>query len=221
MHPYLLSAEKAFSKKSNPANAVAAKAYLRNQFDCFGLKTDQRREITKLLFKKELPALEEIPSILSDAWMHPMREMQYFAIELAACYKKEWPEEMIVHFEKMILGKSWWDTVDAIASQLTGPYFKRFRGQKIPVTSKWNTSDNIWLQRSSLIFQLLYKKETDTALLKKYILRLRKSDEFFVQKAIGWVLRQYARTNADWVIQFVEQHELAPLSKREALKNLI
>ncbi|WP_336515596.1 DNA alkylation repair protein [Pollutibacter soli] len=219
MHPYLLSAENAFSKKTNPANAAAAKAYLRNQFDFFGLKTDLRREITKSLFKKELPGAEEIPNILRQAWEHPMREMQYFAIELAACYKKEWPEEMIVHFEKMILGKSWWDSVDAIASQLTGPYFKRYPEQVIPVTSVWNKSGDIWLQRSSLIFQLLYKKETDTTLLKKYILQLRKSDEFFVQKAIGWVLRQYARTNPEWVKMFVEQTQLPALSRREALKH--
>ena len=122
----------------------------------------------------------------------------------------------------MITQKSWWDTVDSMASDITGPYFQRYPEQIRPVTGGWNRSRNIWLQRSSLLFQKAWKKETDKERLASYILHLSKSTEFFVQKAIGWSLREYAKTDPDWVRSFVKSHqkELAPLSKREALKHL-
>jgi 3-methyladenine DNA glycosylase AlkD len=77
----------------------------------------------------------------------------------------------------------------------------------------------MWLQRSSLLFQKNYKKDTDTKLLKEYILQLAPSKEFFIQKAIGWILREYAKTNPQWVQAFTNENTLAPLSKREALKH--
>ena len=79
-------------------------------------------------------------------------------------------------------------------------------------------SDNIWLQRTFLIFQLKYKEEININLLTDYILQLKDTKEFFINKAIGWILREYTRTNPEWVIDFVNKHELSNLSKREALK---
>ena len=78
----------------------------------------------------------------------------------------------------------------------------------------------MWLQRSSLLFQNKYKSKTDTELLSNYIIHLSPSKEFFIQKAIGWVLREYAKTNPDWVVAFVSNHALPSLSKREAMKHL-
>jgi 3-methyladenine DNA glycosylase AlkD len=79
-------------------------------------------------------------------------------------------------------------------------------------------SGNMWLQRTALLFQLKYKKATDVNLLSDYILRLQGSKEFFINKAIGWILREYSKTDPDWVIQFVQNNNLANLSRREALK---
>ncbi len=79
-------------------------------------------------------------------------------------------------------------------------------------------SGNMWLQRTALLFQLKYKKATDTKLLTDYILKLQGSKEFFINKAIGWILREYSKTESDWVIEFVKKHQLAPLSHKEALK---
>jgi 3-methyladenine DNA glycosylase AlkD len=110
--------------------------------------------------------------------------------------------------------------VDFIATECLGPYFKMYPNQISKITSQWNKSSNIWLQRSSLLFQKNYKKETDAELLSRYILNLRSSKEFFIQKAIGWMLREYAKTDAGWVVDFVNNNELAPLSKREAMKHL-
>ena len=121
-------------------------------------------------------------------------------------------------FELMITNKSWWDTVDLIATNLVGAYFKLFPEQIIPVTKKWMNSDNMWLQRTCLIFQLKYKEEIDTDLLTDYILQLKDTKEFFINKAIGWILREYTRKNPEWVIDFVNKYELSNLSKREALK---
>ena len=219
-HPYLQEVQKVFKNASKPADAAAMSAYMRNLFIFYGIKTPERKQLTKQLLAASPPELTEIINIAKSAWNQPEREMQYFAIELLATYHKSWTPEIIELFEMMIVEKSWWDSVDSIASNLTSLYFKKFPHQVAVITGRWNNSSNIWLQRSSLLFQLLYKKQMDTALLKKYILHLRDSKEFFIQKAIGWTLRQYGKTDPQWVKKFVLENELPPLSRKEALKNL-
>jgi 3-methyladenine DNA glycosylase AlkD len=123
--------------------------------------------------------------------------------------------------EYCITNRSWWDTVDFIATECLGPYFKMYPKHILRITKQWNQSTNMWLQRSSLLFQKNYKKDTDTKLLSEYILNLTSSKEFFIQKAIGWMLREYGKTDAAWVVNFVNKNELAPLSKREAIKHLL
>ena len=114
--------------------------------------------------------------------------------------------------------KSWWDTVDLIAGKQIGYHLRQHPQLIDPSVGKWLNSGNLWLQRTALLFQLKYKQNTDTALLLKVIDRLKDSDEFFLQKAIGWILREYSKTDAAWVCKVVDQKELAPLSAREALK---
>ena len=118
----------------------------------------------------------------------------------------------------MITHKSWWDTVDFIAANLVGPYFKSFPGQREKITGKWLSSNNMWLQRSVLLFQLKYKDSLDTDFLADTIHSLTGSEEFFINKAIGWILREYSKTNPQWVRQFVQATSLHPLSKREGLR---
>ena len=170
------------------------------------------------MLKENLPNKKELPHIITELWSKPQREFQYFAIDLNRKYLKKIEFQDIELFELMITNKSWWDTVDLIATNLVGAYFKLFPEQIIPVTKKWMNSDNMWLQRTCLIFQLKYKEEIDTDLLTDYILQLKDTKEFFINKAIGWILREYTRTNPEWVIDFVNKHELSNLSKREALK---
>ena len=220
MHKYILPVNIAFEKNANTENATGAKAYLLNQFEFFGLKTPLRTSITKPYIKQApLSDINEVEAIVKELWMQPQREHQYFAIDLFAVHKKLWTTSSLKLMEHCILQKSWWDSVDAIASEWTGPFFKLFPN-KIPVTKKWNESPNMWLQRSSIMFQKAYKKDTDTALLSAYILNCKDSKEFFIQKAIGWALREYSKTNPEWVKKFVTNNELAPLSKREALKRI-
>ena len=206
---------------ANKLKAEGAKAYMKNQFDFLGIPTPERRRICKTWIKTMgLLPQGELQKIVSELWKLEEREYQYCAIELMAYHKRQWNIEIISLFEHCITHKSWWDTVDFIATECLGPYFKLFPENIVPITGGWNRSDNIWLQRSSLLFQKAYKKTTDLELLSKYIEHLCGSKEFFIRKAIGWILREYAKTNPQWVISFVGQHELSPLSTREALKHL-
>jgi 3-methyladenine DNA glycosylase AlkD len=221
MHPYLISITSIFNQHANAEKAAWSKAYMLNQFEFFGLVTANRRALSKDYMKQHpLSSLKELEAIVKECFTLPQREYQYFAVELMSFNKKFWKESTIKLMEHCIAQKSWWDSVDHIASECLTYYFKTFPEQIIPVTSKWNSSNDIWVQRSSIMFQKAFKQNTDTALLSKYILNCKDSTEFFIRKAIGWALREYSKTDPTWVKQFVKQNKLHPLSEREALKRL-
>ena len=210
-----------FKQNANAENAVPMKAYMKNRFEYFGIKSPRRKIILKDFFAENgLPEFEDLEPIVDKCFNLPEREFQYFAIELCGKFKKHWQEETLSMFEKMAVTKSWWDSVDYIKSVCLKDYFLRFPDKRYEITQCWIDSENIWLQRLSVIFQLGYKDKTDVELLKRNILQLNESDEFFVRKAIGWALRDYARTDAEFVKKFVAENDLKPLSKREALKHL-
>jgi 3-methyladenine DNA glycosylase AlkD len=201
--------------------ADGMQAYMKNHFEFLGVPAPQRKAVEKAFYKQYgLPKYEELADIVRDAWATDEREIQYFAMDLVERMRKHWQPDMIDLIEMMIVKKSWWDTVDFVASHLAGQYFERFPTEMIAKTTTWNASDNRWLQRSSIIFQLFYKNKTNTDLLFAHIHTHTASREFFLQKAIGWALRQHAYTDADLVKTFVSNTELANLSKKEALKRL-
>ncbi|GFZ87790.1 hypothetical protein GCM10011531_19140 [Aquaticitalea lipolytica] len=221
MIEFINTLEIEFEKHKNAKIALEQKAYMRHQFQFYGLKATVRREIQKPFFIKEyLPQKSEIEHIIKTLWEKQQREYQHFAQELAFKYVKQLELNDINLFEFMVTNKSWWDTVDFIANKLMGEYFKTFPNQKEKYVTKWLKSNNIWLQRSALLFQLKYKNKIDTVLLSSTINSLLNSKEFFINKAIGWVLREYSRTNPNWVIEFVNNTELSNLSKKEALRLL-
>jgi 3-methyladenine DNA glycosylase AlkD len=227
MKTYLKTLQSEFESHANPKIAAQQKAYMRNQFEYFGIKTPQRREIQKSFLSKEfLPKKSEAFQIVKTLWQKPQRDYQHFAQELAFKYKKELEKEDIQLFEFMIINKSWWDTIDFIAPKFLNQYFKSFPKKRDFYVEKWLESENIWLQRSAILFQLKDKEKVDTHLLTSIITFLisskTASKEFFINKAIGWILREYSKTNPNWVIDFVEKNktELSNLSKREALKCL-
>lgn len=209
------------AKLANAENAIAMKAYIKNQFNFFGIKTPERRMILKECIRgNAIKNKSELNDIAKELWTQPERELQYCAIEILMAYKKLWEEDTIEIIEYCLTNKSWWDTVDPLSYDCAGSYFKSNPPLIIDITGRWNRSENKWLKRSSLLFQKNYKNETDSSLLAKYILHLSSSPEFFIQKAIGWILREYAKTNPDWVRKFVGETQLASLSQREALKHL-
>ncbi len=218
---FVKNLELVFEANKNLIIAQQQKQYMRNKFAYYGIKTPVRREIQKpFLITSYLPKKEVLPALIHILWNKPQREYQHFGQELVYKYLKEQKKEDIVLFEFMITNKSWWDTVDFIAVKLLGAYFKKFPELREVYTKKWLQSTNIWLKRSAVLFQLKYKKELDTLLLEKVIKSLLGSKEFFINKAIGWVLREYSRTNPKWVLDFVENTSLEPLSRREAIKLL-
>jgi 3-methyladenine DNA glycosylase AlkD len=222
MHPYTLSLKTLFERNADPAKAGPMKKYMRDQFEYLGIKSPQAAELSRQHIKEHgLPPLEELDGIVGELWSLPQREFQYAAMGLMSKFEKTVDENFITTIEYLITTKSWWDTVDALAGHSVGSHFKRFPKVKEKYLKKWRKSDDFWLRRTTLLFQLGYKKETDFDLLCELIKENLGSDEFFVNKAIGWALRQYAHTNPAPVKKFVKAtKELHPLSRREALKNI-
>jgi 3-methyladenine DNA glycosylase AlkD len=221
MDKYLIPLSERMRNASNPENAIGAKKYMKNQFEFLGINAPIRYEILREFFKENgLPEITGLKKIVFELWEEPEREYQYIAIELIRKRVKNLREEDIIWIEQLLERKSWWDTVDALSAWICGFYFQKYPAMTEVVTEKWILSKNIWLQRSALLFQLKYKKQTNTILLTRYIEHLIGSREFFINKAIGWILREYSKTNKNWVLKFVESHSLAPLSFREATKYL-
>jgi 3-methyladenine DNA glycosylase AlkD len=208
-------------QEANPANAVQMAAYMKNNFEFFGISTPKRRAISKVFFKEFQPInTQEIINTSLFLWQSVQRELHYIAIELLKFHRKKFDENIIEIYEQFIITNSWWDSVDSVCSNLLDYYFKKNPHKIKEITGKWNTSENFWLQRNSIMFQKFFNEKTDTELLSKYILSCNGSNEFFIRKAIGWALREYAYTNPNWVRNFVATNELAKLSKREAMKHL-
>jgi 3-methyladenine DNA glycosylase AlkD len=206
-------------KAGNNSESVAMAAYMKNNFPFLGIKQPLRKTVSKPIIKElaKLPP-DRFQFIVKHLWDLPEREFQYCATDLLELCIKKWDEDFIETIEWLIVNKSWWDTVDVIASHFAGGYFKRFPEHRINVVQKWSNSKNMWLNRTAILFQLGYKKETDVELLFNIILQHKNSNEFFIQKAIGWALREYSYRDANGVIDFVAKNELKPLSRREALK---
>jgi 3-methyladenine DNA glycosylase AlkD len=222
MKNFIKQVENEFKRVANPKIAMGQKAYLRNQFDCYGLTSPVRREVQKpFLVKEFLPSKHDLKAIVEILWNKPQREYLYFSQELVYKYRKEFEKEDIKLFEFMVLNQSWWDTIDFIAPKLMGDYFKMYPNQREKYVEKWLDSQNIWLQRSAILFQLKYKQDLDTEFLTYVINALLGSDEFFINKAIGWILREHGKANPDWVLDFANKTTLSKLSRREALRIIL
>ncbi|NJN41544.1 MAG: DNA alkylation repair protein [Flammeovirgaceae bacterium] len=219
MRDFIASLSAEFKRHANPKIAEGQKAYMKDHFEFYGIKAPVRREIQKpFLVRNFLPPKEKLEGLTKKLWEMNEREYQLFGQELVSKYSKNFSEDDIILLEYMVTHKSWWDTVDFIASHLIGEYFKLYPRLRKKKTREWLASDNIWLQRSALLFQLNYKDKLDTDLLESIIKPLLGSKEFFINKAIGWMLRQYSRTNSQWVLSYVNRTPLHSLSRREALR---
>ena len=219
MHNYIEPLVKTFKANANPTNAEPMAKYMKNLFPYLGIKTPLRKELFRDFIKEYgLPEISELKQIILELWEQPEREFQYTAIGILRKFTNKWDRDFIDFFEQLIISKSWWDSVDGIASWLVGEHFKRFPEMRDEYIDKWMKSENMWLQRVCLLFQLHYKEKSDFLLIKNTIITLNGSKEFFINKAIGWILREYSKTDSRAVINFVENNELSNLSKREALK---
>ena len=221
MHPYVDSLKSLLEQNANPAQAGPMKKYMRDQFEYLGIKSPQFKELMKeFIAANGKPPIRELDVILQELWSLPQREFQYAATGFLGRAENELPASFIKTIEYMIVTKSWWDTVDTISGGPLGVHFKRFPDVRDKYLARWRASENFWLRRVCILFQLNYKKETDFDLLSEIIRENLNSKEFFINKAIGWALRQYARIDPNAVKKFAISTPLHPLSRREAMKHL-
>ncbi len=195
------------------------KRYMKDQFEFCGIKSPKRKELTQIFIKKKgLPPAQQADSVIKEIWNYPEREFQYAALDiLERCVKRKMIQNEFL-FEQFILSKSWWDTVDWIATRIVGEHFQQFPNDILSTHKRWMDSENMWLQRVCILFQLKYKTQTDIKLLFSTIERLAESKELFIQKAIGWSLREYSKTDAEVVRKFIQSNSLASLSVREGMR---
>ena len=204
---------------ASPDDAAAMKAYMKNKFEFLGVKTPARRKLAKTFFKQQTDSVIDWVFI-NESWDNPYRELQYAALDYLEIRKKLLTPSDLPRLKKLAQTKSWWDTIDFL-DRLVGSIIARFPEAK-EIILAWSRDEDIWLRRLAIDHQLLRKEETDTELLEKILVNNLGQTEFFINKAIGWALRDYSKTNPDWVRDFIERHqaEMAVLSIREGSKYL-
>lgn len=204
---------------ANADDARAMKAYMRGRFEFLGVKTPARRKAAKAFFKKHGGADIDW-RFVRQAWEHPFREMQYAALDYLETRKNLLRPGDLPQLKKLAQTKSWWDTIDFL-DRLAGGIIAGFPETR-PVILQWSRDEDIWLRRLAIDHQLLRKDQTDQHLLEQILVNNLDQTEFFINKAIGWALRDYSKTNPEWVKNFIRQHhgKMAPLSIWEASKYL-
>lgn len=223
LHPWVIAVQSQFQTATNPIAAKAMAAYMKNHFPYLGISSPQRAELLKPLLEKEnLPTHTDLPQICIQLWSLPEREYAYAALSLLVKMQKQLTPNDIDWICSLITQRSWWDSVHSIAGGILSTIVVKNPDCLREKFAPHIESDNYWLNRTAIIVQLRCKQQTDTRFLETAILPHLANKEFFLRKAIGWSLRQYARTNPQWVIDFVNLHnsQLSGLSKREALKHL-
>lgn len=212
-----------FKANANSKFAAQMKAYMRNKFEFYGIKTQPRRELLKtVVATHRLEVRDTMRSLVFDLYDLPERELHHSAIELfEKQLRKTYKKEDIVLIERLITTNAWWDSVDFISKQILGNYLLKFPEETHEVISNFSNSENMWLNRCTITFQLGYKTKTNEALLFNQCLQHKSSEEFFIQKAIGWALREYGKTHPESVLKFVRSSDLKPLSTREAIRNIV
>jgi 3-methyladenine DNA glycosylase AlkD len=211
-----------FRKASNRKLAIPMENYMKNNFSFLGIKTEQRRAIFKSNYEQNKPEVKSnFRAIAWELFQMKEREFHQTAIDLLLKeFKKKYVLEDIQLIEKLIITNSWWDSVDTIAKYILGGYLLQFPSETLKVIERFSNSENMWLNRSAILFQLSYKEKTNFEILKSECEKHKDSNEFFIQKAIGWALRDYSRFNPKGVEAYVNSTNLKPLSRREALRLL-
>lgn len=219
MSSYAVTLEAYIRQHANTEEAAAMSAYMRQQFPFLGIRTTERTQLLRQFIQEQgLPAAEEIAEVAWELWQLPEREYHYIVLMLLEKYRKKAPKAHIDLLEQLIVANSWWDTIDTLASRHVGFHLERYPELIPSYTERWIRSDNFWVTRVALLYQLPYKGKTDVERLLRYIELRQEDSEFFIRKAIGWALREYSKTDAALVRDFVARTSLSPLSAKEALK---
>ena len=217
----------ALCELADPEKAPIIQAYMKSEMPCLGVQTPHHRKACREVF-----ALHPLPSL--DAWRDTVltlwreaeyREERHAAINLTGerAYRSYQTMKILPMYREMIVSGAWWDWVDAIAVQRLVFLLRRSPDPMARQMRVWARSRDLWKRRSAIICQIKQKAGTDLDLLYDAIEPAMGEREFFLRKAIGWALREHAKTDPDEVIRYVREHKdrLSPLSKREATRNLI
>jgi 3-methyladenine DNA glycosylase AlkD len=209
--------------RANPAKAEGMRAYMKSAMPFLGVQKPGREEIARAVFAAHpLEGFDDWRDTVLLLWREATyREERYLAIRLARDrrYREHRTMAALPLYEELIVTGAWWDFVDEVAVRLVGELLSD-DSTPADVLRRWATSDDMWKRRTAIIAQVLRKRETDLRLLYDCIEPNRQDREFFIRKGIGWALRAYAWVDPDEILRYCATHELSPLSRREALKNV-
>lgn len=210
--------KKIFEDYEDPKNAISMSSYMKNKFHFFGIATPLRKKLYKHFLKEENENETIDWKFLQLCYQDEHREFQYLVTDYLDLMKKKLAYDDIKYINQFMKLKSWWDTTDHYIQIIGCIGLSDNRVNDLML--EWSLDENIWIRRASILHQILRKDKTNTELLEKIILNNFGSDEFFINKAIGWILRDYSKTNPSWVSQFIKKYsnQMAPLSIKEASK---
>jgi 3-methyladenine DNA glycosylase AlkD len=227
MRPDLLSRlRRELAAAADPARAPLMQAYMKSAMPYHGVSSPKMRLVCRTVFAEvDFPSVDDWRRTVLSIWRRAShREERYAAIELTEIrrFAPFQTRGALPMYEEMIVSGAWWDYVDAIATHRLGLLLRRYPAAMRRKMLTWSRSKDMWKRRSAILCQIQFKKDTDLDLLYTCIEPSLPSREFFLRKAIGWALRQYAWTDPKEVQRYVAAHEtaLSNLSKREALKNV-
>ncbi len=208
-------------ENADPGLAPGQQAYMKSSMPFLGVRVPEVRRLTKAAARADPPAdlegLERAARELWDGATH--REERYAATQLTGLRLATGRLELLGLYEHMAVSGAWWDHVDEVAHRIADLHDAHPKPTARAVR-RWATSHDMWLRRLAILSQLGRRDRVDHSLLADVIEPNTDDPEFFIRKAIGWALRDVARVDPAWVRTFVEQHELSPLSRREALKHV-
>lgn len=211
----------ALSHKANGHRAQQMAKYMRGQFAFYGIDATTVKELTAHFNRSTpLPSSLSLQDCINWCWEQPQREWQYIGQRQLYRFRQQLQLNDHPWLATLTLQCAWWDTVDFLAGTIWGYYFKQFPSQREQLIPAWIEGDEMWLQRVAILFQLKYKTATNTDWLLYAIEACKSDNDFFIRKAIGWALRQYARIDPYWVKRYVDTAGLSNLSRREALKHI-
>jgi 3-methyladenine DNA glycosylase AlkD len=202
---------------ANPKKAGPMAAYMKDLFPFLGLQKPERVALSRGFLKAKKAESGVDDAFIDRCFALPEREFAYLALSYLDTVKARLTPKDIPLLERLAQTRSWWDTVDTIAP-IAGDVLLRFPEAREETAARWMAHDSLWLRRVSILFQLKYKGQTDTALLARSMEMNSGTGEFFLNKAVGWALREYSKTDAAWVQAFIASHRLHPLSVREGSK---
>jgi 3-methyladenine DNA glycosylase AlkD len=208
---------------ADPDRAAGMTAYLKSAISCLGVRLPAVRALVRAEAHRRPPASTgSLCATVLALWRGASyREERYAATELlnAPSARPLRRPDLITLYEELIVTGAWWDHVDEVAHRV-GDLLLQFPDKIRPEVQAWQRADDLWLRRVSIICQVGARERTDIELLSDAVKANCDDRDFFIRKAIGWALRDYARTDPEWVRSFVLTYPLSPLSVREATKHL-